>query len=117
MYVTKNGESNQTTTQQQPQLTAATKEGLRVRGSGSGHLAVEDEASARAAEGLVRGGGDDIAQVERARGLLGDHQPRDVGHVAATTPGQSKRKGSARKKVTRASISMKPEEATRIADF
>lgn len=36
----------------------------------------------------MRGGGDDVAQVERACGFLGDHQPRDVGHVAATTTGK-----------------------------
>mmetsp|Transcript_4311 Transcript_4311/g.19240 ORF Transcript_4311/g.19240 Transcript_4311/m.19240 type:complete len:282 (-) Transcript_4311:28-873(-) len=44
-------------------------------------LLVEDHAAAGAAEGLVRGGGDDVAVLEGLRLLLGGDEAGDVGHV------------------------------------
>lgn len=50
--------------------------------TGSACLLEEDESSARPAERLVRGGGDDVTVVEGADGFLGHNETRDVGHVA-----------------------------------
>jgi hypothetical protein len=44
-------------------------------------LAEEDETSTGTTEGLVGGGGDDVAELEGARLLAGGDQTRDVGHV------------------------------------
>jgi hypothetical protein len=49
-------------------------DGLGVRG------AAEDEAAARAAQGLVGGGGDEIG-VGTGEGWPGGDEPGDVGHV------------------------------------
>ena len=48
---------------------------------GTTHLAVEDHGAARAAERLVRGGGDDVGGVEGRRDHLGRHEAADVRHV------------------------------------
>lgn len=42
------------------------------------------------------GGGHDVAHVKRAVSLLGHHQPRDVGHVAATEKTTTKKGGAER---------------------
>ena len=45
-------------------------------------LAAEDEAGARACEGLVRRRGDEVAVLDRVRLQAGGDEPGEMGHVA-----------------------------------
>lgn len=50
---------------------------------------VEDDATSRPSERLVRGGGDDVAVREGRRCNSGCHQPADVAHVSHQQAGRA----------------------------